>query len=133
MKGRWRKSVKNSRGYHEVILCVDGKPKHFSVSRLVAQHYIPNPENKPEVDHINRERDNNHVSNLRWATRQENCDNIGMRTNNKSGHKHISYEKNRGKRWLFQYRRNGYKIQIYSKSKTEALCVKFAFLILTQS
>jgi hypothetical protein len=130
MKGRFLKHGKTQKGYHKVCLCRDGKPKDFLVSRLVALHYIANPENKPQVDHIDRDIDNNHVSNLRWATIQENCDNRGMTIRNTSGHEGI-YEK--GNRWIFQYRRNGYRVQIYSKSKTEALCVKFAFLILTQS
>lgn len=43
--------------------------------RLVALQFIPNPENKPEVDHIDRNRQNNHVSNLRWVTHQENQNN----------------------------------------------------------
>jgi len=132
MKGRFLKHGKNTSGYHKVCLCRDGKPKDFSVSRLVALHYIANPENKPQVDHIDRDKDNNHVSNLRWATIQENCDNRGMTIRNTSGHEYISYYKGSNK-WRFHYQRKGHNVQIYSKSKTEALCVKFAFLILTQS
>ena len=53
----------------------------MSIHRLIALHYIPNPENKPEVDHIDRERLNNNIDNLRWATRSENEKNKGiMRT-----------------------------------------------------
>ena len=43
--------------------------------RLVAEKYIPNPDNKPQVDHINRVRHDNRVENLRWVSRSENCDN----------------------------------------------------------
>ena len=43
--------------------------------RLLAQAFIPNPDNKPEVDHINRNRIDNSLDNLRWATRQENSRN----------------------------------------------------------
>ncbi len=43
--------------------------------RLVAQKYIPNPDNLEQVDHINRCRHDNRVENLRWVTRQTNCDN----------------------------------------------------------
>jgi Ni/Co efflux regulator RcnB len=132
MKGRFLKHGKNNRGYHQVCLCRDGKTNNFLVSRLVALHYIANPENKAQVDHINRDKDNNHISNLRWATEQENQDNRGMRTDNKSGHKYISYHKAR-KLWSFEYRRKGHNVRIYFKTKTEALCAKFAFLVLIRA
>ena len=51
---------------------VYGKQKHFYVHRLVAEAYIPNPENKPTINHIDCNPRNNHVSNLEWATHKEN-------------------------------------------------------------
>lgn len=131
-KGKWMKHVKNTDGYHRVELCRDGKKKMFAVSRLVARHYISNPENKPQVDHINRDIDNNHISNLRWTTRLENMQNRGMYRNNTSGHEYISYYKAR-KSWKFQYQKKGHKIHKSFKTKTEALCAKFAFLVLIRA
>jgi len=127
-RGGFRKPIKNTKGYHNVQLCRDGKVSGFLVSRLVAQHYIPNPENKPEVDHIDRNPLNNHVSNLRWATRQENCDNIGMMKTNKSGHKNISYRKSKN-RWIFQYRKKGHDVHKMFKTKQDAIHYKFFFLL----
>lgn len=58
-------------GYVKVTLTVNGKSKDFRVHRLVAEAFIPNPENKPTVNHEDGNKENNHVSNLKWATRSE--------------------------------------------------------------
>ena len=50
--------------------------RQYKNHRLVALQFLPNPENKIEVDHIDHNRKNNHVSNLRWATHKENMENI---------------------------------------------------------
>lgn len=57
--------------YH-VELWKNGKRKVFMIHRLVAEAFIPNPENKPQVNHIDGNRLNNHVSNLEWNTNSEN-------------------------------------------------------------
>lgn len=62
-------------GYLIVNLCKDGVVKTFKVHRLVATHFIPNPENKPEIDHIDINPLNNRVENLRWVTHKENMNN----------------------------------------------------------
>lgn len=65
-------SVKDN-GYIKVSLCRKGnKAVHSHVHRLVANTFIPNPENKPEVNHIDGDKTNNSVSNLEWVTRSEN-------------------------------------------------------------
>lgn len=58
--------------YKRVSLSKDGKVTRFQVHRLVAQAFIPNPENKPQVNHIDFNGSNNHISNLEWVTRSEN-------------------------------------------------------------
>jgi len=126
-KGKFLKHKKTKQGYHCAYLYRDGKQKHFYVSRLVAIHHIPNPENKAQVDHINRDKDNNHVSNLRWVTGLENMQNKGMYRSNTSGHKHISYNKTM-ERWTFRYQRKGLDVQKYFKTKEEALWFKIIFL-----
>ena len=59
-------------GYLQVTLCKNGKCKMGLIHRLVAEAFIPNPENKPEVDHRDTNKTNNCVENLRWATEKEN-------------------------------------------------------------
>ncbi len=58
--------------YMSVTLTRDGTPKGFLVHRLVALAFIENPLNKLEVNHMDGDRLNNHVSNLEWCTRMEN-------------------------------------------------------------
>jgi hypothetical protein len=76
-------------GYNRIVLHKEGEGKNYQVHRLVAQAFIPNPENKPQVDHINRNKTDNRVENLRWVTCSENCINRGIPKNNTSGYKNI--------------------------------------------
>ena len=63
-------------GYHVVGLRKEGKKHFFSVHRLIANAFIFNPYNKHTVDHANRDRLDNRIENLRWATIQENNRNV---------------------------------------------------------
>lgn len=66
-------SVRDSKGYLTVDLYNNGIRKTERVHRLVAKEFIPNPNNKPEVNHIDGNKKNNHYSNLEWVTTKENC------------------------------------------------------------
>lgn len=59
-------------GYAHIIIYIDTRPKRVKIHRLVATAFIPNPENKPYVNHIDGIRSNNVVSNLEWVTASEN-------------------------------------------------------------
>ena len=65
----------NTSGYLEVNLCKQSKGKMIGVHRLVAQSFIDNVDNLPEVDHIDGDKTNNNVTNLRWVTHLDNCNN----------------------------------------------------------
>lgn len=62
-------------GYKTIQLSVNGKQKTLNVHRLIAMAFHPNPESLPEVDHINRNKDDNRPCNLRWCDRKTNVDN----------------------------------------------------------
>mgnify|MGYP003628698124 CR=1 FL=1 len=62
-------------GYAKVYLCYNDFKKCKSIHRLLALAFIDNPENKPLVDHMDRNTSNNSLSNLRWATYSENSHN----------------------------------------------------------
>ena len=82
-KGQIKKGSVNKYGYLLIGLKKNGKQKTYGVHRLVASAFIPNPENKPHIDHMNTIRDDNRVVNLRWVTPSEN-------NNNELTRKHFS-------------------------------------------
>ena len=102
-------------GYYKVKLCQDGKDRTWYVHRLVAETFIPNPDNKPTIDHINRNRNDNRVENLRWATRYEQS----INKNHSSNFHHIHKQKN-----------NTYQVRIDRTFKTleEAIAFRDSFI-----
>lgn len=66
------KQQKNKKGYLIVTILDGSKKKTMSVHRLVANAFIPNPDNKPQVNHIDCDKTNNYFGNLEWCTNSEN-------------------------------------------------------------
>jgi hypothetical protein len=67
-----RKTSLDRYGYEKIALCIDGKMKHTTVHRVVAETFIPNPENYKTVNHKDGNKLNNHVDNLEWCSSQQN-------------------------------------------------------------
>ena len=71
-KEKIRKTYTNKKGYVNILLSKNHKYKVFQIHRLVAQAFIPNPNNLPVVNHKDRNPSNNCVYNLEWCTQQHN-------------------------------------------------------------
>lgn len=69
---KFLKIDKNSKGYERVHLCKNNVGKHLAIHKLVAIAYIPNPDNLPQVNHKDENKENNEVSNLEWCDERYN-------------------------------------------------------------
>ena len=110
-------------GYMYVVLSKQNEQKKFYNHRLVAMCFIPNPDNRQEVDHIDLNKFNNNVLNLRWSSRSEN--NKNRKSFNKTGKKFIYISKE--KYFMVVIRSNG--INKTFKTLDEALQYRNAKII----
>lgn len=69
------KTQMNTKGYEQLSIRINGRVQTLRVHKLVATAFIENLNNLPTVDHIDRDRGNNHVSNLRWSDHKKQCKN----------------------------------------------------------
>lgn len=72
-KAKLAKLYKRKDGYLEVCLSKNKETKTCLVHRLVAETFLPNPENLPQVNHIDENKENNRVNNLEWKSPKDNC------------------------------------------------------------
>ena len=117
--------------YFNIGVTKNKKRKTFRIHRLVALHYIPNPDNKPYIDHKDGNKLNNDINNLRWVTQQENCNFYKSKNcNNKTGIKNIHYN---NEYWVYQKSYFGDIFTKADKNKQLILWVKFVdYLILNR-
>ena len=93
--GKIMKLTEGAYGYLVLNLYKDGKPTQKKVHNLVAEAFSTNPENKRTVDHIDANRKNNCITNLRFATHSENSRNMKRHADNSSVYKGVSLYKRR--------------------------------------
>ena len=100
------KSNINSDGYKHINLYKNGERKFFKIHRLIAIYFIENPNDYPVVDHIDRDRQNNNLKNLRWVTKSINC------RNQKNKGKYLKGVSKNGKRFQSEININKKKIYL---------------------
>ena len=118
LKEKIIKSFANAKGYRSVLLSRDGIQKRYWLHRLVAIAFIPNPGNKPTVNHKKGLKAGNGVSNLEWATQAENNEHsykvLGKKCIRKKG------SENKFSKKIGVYHTNGDKISEYTSVKEAA-------------
>ena len=106
-----------NKGYHQVVL--NGKSQR--IHRLVACTFLDNPANKKCVDHIDNNKSNNNLTNLRFATHSENNFNSSLSSNNTSGHKGVCFE-SCSKTWNAYIKIDGLRINLgFYENKDDAI------------
>jgi hypothetical protein len=90
----------DARGYYRVCLYKDGKEIKKKVHRLIAKMFIPNPNNLEFIDHINHNRSDNRLENLRWVSRKDNNRNRCMNKNNTTGNQGVYFRNDDYDRWV---------------------------------
>ena len=111
--GRMLKPNKTTNGYLKLDL---GKDNTWMVHRLVALAFIPNPDGLPTVDHIDRNKTNNHASNLRWASH------LLQNTNKENYNCYVNFHTGYGlSKWGFEFKSTG----VYRRFLTRELAENF--------
>jgi len=117
---RFLKPYGDGRGYLQVQIA----GKNYKIHRLVAEKFIPNPNNLPQVDHIDGDKTNNDVSNLRWVTHMTNGQSINRSGN--VGYWQITKSGNFNHRIGINGTRYNKNFQNFAEMKIYDLAIKYA-------
>lgn len=121
IKGKMLSYNVDKDGYSCITLCKNGGEKKCKVHRIVAQTFIPNPDNKPCIDHINCERSDNRIENLKWCTHSENLMNPITRKKKSNICREICQgSDNPNSKKIIQFSKNGDLIRLWECMKDAA-------------
>ena len=132
---RFIKNRNNTNGYLITDLSKNSKKKTFYIHRLIALHYVdnPDPDKYNVVDHLDRNRLNNNITNLRWVNHTINMANQPIHKNNKLGEQYIVYKYGSYTNpYIFQITRNKILHRKFFKTLEEAKNYRDNFLLLQQ-
>jgi len=120
----------NGKQYNQCAMYdIDTKQmKTMSQHRLLALTFLPNPNNLPHVDHINGNKRDNRLENLRWVSIADNEKNKGVSSRNTSGEKFISWDKGK-ERWKVQITYEAKCFRRYLRTLDEAIQVRDEILL----
>ena len=123
-RGTIVKPSKAKSDYYYFQVMKNSKKHNLYIHKLIGEYFIPNPDNKTIVDHIDRNRTNNDISNLRWASKSENAINCKIREDNTSGCRGVCFNK-RSKLWLARINLNNSVTNIgYFKNYEDAVIAR---------
>ena len=128
------KTQKDKDGYETTKLYLDGKYKRFKIHRLLGICYLDNPDNKLFIDHINRDKSDNRIENLRWVDKSENNSNRSAYKNSKLKERYITISENRGytyyvltmrqHKFIKRYNINNYDLESVKKIRDSIINAK---------
>lgn len=116
-KGKNLKIITDNKGYNYVSICADNKKVKKMIHRLVAEAFISNPENKPQINHISGIKTDNRVENLEWCTCQENIKHAFKTGLCKNQMKHIYKLHTEHQKQIEQYTLDGVYIKKWNSIK----------------
>jgi len=121
--GRCRKQTSSGDGYMNVnAYDIAGKSTRTNVHRLLAMAWIPNPDKLSDVDHVDHDKTNNNLENLRWVSHRTNQRNQSKRNDNTSGYQGVFYKPQNAKPWQsFWVDANGKRTTKSFKHKGDAI------------
>lgn len=132
-KSKLLKPTLTTTGYLKVELWVGSKRKTYRLHRLIAEAFIPNPQNKQFIDHINTIKTDNRIENLRWVTRSENMNNplTKKKISESSKGRKVSIETRQKLSYATKHRKNAEAIFIKMQKASVEACKKKVICIET--